>query len=197
MLSHVENFNLINLNDSKSAAQLAEVWKTGFYQRSFLPGGGTGNLGIQRWVHDSIGGFEESLPHSEDADYFWRLQLEGFNLYHEPEAIVQVRLGRIRPSLFSMYNRSRNRFASNYWCYKRYRTYGMLPPPSLRGSIRKWIGTIKIGIYSCGQKNLSRYSWFRDLAQQTGEVIGQIQGRLSNPCKAYHSGQVAKQGSNI
>ena len=190
-------FKFDKFNDSKSAAQLAEVWKDGLYQRSFLPGGGSGNLGIQRWVHESIGGFEESLPHSEDADYFWRLQLEGFKLYYEPEAIVQVRLGRVRSSLFSVYNRSRNRFASNYWCYKRYRAYGMLPPPSLRRSLRQWIGIIKNGARACAQKNSTRYSWCRDLAQQTGEVIGQIQGRLFNPCKPYHPRQIATRGSSV
>lgn len=191
------SFKFDKFNDSKSAAQLAEAWKGGLYQKSFLPGGGTGNFGVQRWVHESIGGFEESLTHSEDADYFWRLQLEGFKLYYEPEAIVQVRLGRVRPSLFSIYNRSRNRFASNYWCYKRYRAYGMLPPPSLRGSIRQWIGIIKNGACVCGQKKPSRNSWIRDLAQQTGEVIGQIQGRLFNPCKPYQPSQVAKGGSSV
>lgn len=184
-------FQFDKFNDSRLAEQSAEAWKDGLYQGSFLPGGGSGNLGIQRWVHESVGGFEESLPHSEDADYFWRLQLEGFKLYYAPEAIVQVRLGRVNPSLLSVYYRSRNRFASNYWCYKRFRAHGMRPPVSLKCSLIKWLRILKAEARVGLRNKEMSHSSLSDLVQQTGELVGQIQGRLTNPCKPYCPGKIS------
>lgn len=179
-------FRFDKFNDSRTANELAYAWKDGLFKGRFLPGGGSGNFGIKRWLHESIGGFDECLPHAEDADYFWRLQLEGYPLHYVAEAAIQIRVGRVNPSLKIVYRRNRNRFASNYWCYKRYRAYGMLPPPSLKGSLAQWVHTIKNGVRVGLQKQSIGDSWLRSLAQQTGELVGQIQGRLTNPCKPYH-----------
>jgi len=173
-------------NDSQTAKYQAEAWKNGLYTGRFLPGGGSGNFAVRRVLHDRVGGFDECLPHAYDADYFWRIQLEGFPLHYLAEAAIQIRVGRVNPSLHSLYRRSKVRFASNYWCYKRYRVHGMLPPPSLKGSFAQWVYTIKNGACVGLQKRTSWDSWLKSLAQQTGELVGQIQGRLTNPCKPYH-----------
>ncbi|MEX2493360.1 MAG: glycosyltransferase family A protein [Nitrospirales bacterium] len=184
-------FTFDKFNEPHIAERSARAWKDGLYKGRFLPGGGSGNLGIKKWIHEAIGGFDESLPHAYDADYYWRLQLEGFSLYYEPEAVIQIRVGRINPTPSSLYRRSKNRFASNYWCYKRYRKFGMLPPPSLKGSLRKWVNLLRQGIWNSRQPIPSKIHWRQSLAQQTGELIGQLQGRLTNPCQPYQPGKVS------
>jgi len=179
-------FRFDKFNESRQAELAANDWKGGLFKGRFLPGGGTGNLGIQRWVHEAIGGFDECLPRFEDADYFWRLQLEGFELHYMPEAVVQVRFGRVNASLLSLYMRFKDGAASNYWHYKRYRNLGMLPPPSLHKSLISWLRIIKKGASFGLQSKEKRYVWLTHLAQNTGDLAGQLQGRLTNPCKPYN-----------
>ncbi|MDR4495760.1 MAG: glycosyltransferase family A protein [Nitrospirales bacterium] len=183
-------FSFDKFNEPRIAERSAVAWKDGLYKGRFLPGGGSGNLGIKKWIHEAIGGFDECLPHAYDADYYWRLQLEGFSLYFEPKAIIQIRVGRVNPTLSSLYRRSKNRFASNYWCYKRYKNFGMLPPSSLHGSFSKWINTLRKGVWIQNQSLPQKDLWRQSLAQQTGELMGQLKGRLMNPCKSYQPGRI-------
>ncbi len=131
-----------------------------FIKDVFCLGGGSGNLGIRRCVHDAIGGFDEILLHAHDADYYWRLQLEGFKLCYVPEAGVQVRIGRVNPSLQYLFNRGRDRTMSNYWLYKRYRHLGMLPPEPMKESFIKWIHILKPLAYASLQSNKKKQLFY-------------------------------------
>lgn len=182
-------FRFDKFNDPDWAAKATQNWKNGLYTGRFLPGGGTGNLGIRRWVHEAIGGFDENLPRFEDADYFWRLQLEGFKLHYLPEAIVQVRASRVNPSVSSLFRRHRTGAAANYWHYKRYRHLGMLPPPPLKESLVSWFFTLRSAGPAAMRTKQKRVAWLKRFAQKTGDLAGQIQGRITNPCKPYHPGK--------
>lgn len=182
-------FRFDKFNEPVQAEWAAREWKHGLYQGRFLPGGGSGNLGIRRWVHEAIGGFDECLPRFADADYYWRLQLEGFDLHYVPEAIVQVRKARVNPTLPYLYRRGRTRVAANCWTYKRYRHLGMLPPASLKYSLTSWLRLLR-GVKSAGLINKEkRYEWLKQLFKKSGELVGQLQGRITNPCKPYHPGK--------
>ena len=175
-------------NDADVASQSADAWKDGLYHGKFLPGGGTGNLGVKRKVHNAIGGFDERLPWNEDADYYWRLQLEGFKLHWVPEATVQVRSGRVNPSLYFLYRRARNRSVANYWSYRKYRHLGMLPPDTVMKSFINWFHTLKSIIFSWRYGNKKSQLWMQ-VAQKTGDLVGQIKARIFNPYKPYHPKQ--------
>jgi glycosyltransferase involved in cell wall biosynthesis len=182
-------FHFDKFNEPRQAELAAKSWKDGLFKGRFLPGGGTGNLGIRRWVHEAINGFDECLPRFEDADYFWRLQLEGFGLHYVPEAVVQVRMGRVNPSWSSLYLRFRDGAAANYWHFKRYRHLGMLPPPPLTQSMVSWLRVLKSFPSAASQNKQKRRVLLTQLAQKTGDLVGQLQGRLTNPCKPYHPRQ--------
>jgi glycosyltransferase involved in cell wall biosynthesis len=179
-------FRFEKFNDPIVAERSNKIWEDGLYRGRFLPGGGSGNLGIHRCVHEAIGGFDESLPRSEDADYYWRLQLEGFELHFIPEAIVQVRRERVDPSLHDRYHRKKATVASNYWSYKRYRHLGMLPPPPLMTSLSVWLGLVRSLVRLRIINKHFRRAWLKQFVEQTGDVVGQFQGRLLSPCKPYH-----------
>lgn len=181
-------FRFDKFNDVSWAKKAAQEWKDGLYTGRFLPGGGTGNLGIKQRVHEAIGGFDEDLPRFEDADYFWRLQLEGFNLHYVPQAIVQVRMARVNPTSSTMYRRHRTGAAANYWLYKRYRHAGMLPPPPLKNSIETWLHILRNFASATLKNKTNRVAWQNRLAEQTGDLVGQLQGRIANPCKPYQPG---------
>jgi glycosyltransferase involved in cell wall biosynthesis len=179
-------FQFDKFNDSTMADHMAKQWKDGLYEGRFLPGGGTGNLGIRRWVHEAIGGFEERLPHSEDADYYWRLQLEGFELHYVPEAVVQARLGRVKPSLPYLYHRGRNGAASRCWLYKKYQHLGMLPPPTLKEYLIPWLEVFRRAAPAAMRSQETRVVWLQGLVEQTNFILGQVQGRITNLSKPYY-----------
>lgn len=183
-------FRFDKFNDPHQAELMAQRWKSGLYKGSFLPGGGSGNLGIKRWVHEAIGGFDEHLQHSEDADYYWRLQLEGFKLHYVPKAVVQVRVGRVNRYLPYLYRRGKNRASSNYWSYKRYQHLGMLPPPPFNKSLVTWWRVLIKGARACLQSKRSRAAWLEQFAKQTGDLVGQLQGRITSPIKPYQPGNI-------
>ena len=178
-------FRFDKFNEAARAEKAAQKWKGGLFQGRFLKGGGTGNLGVKRWVHEAIGGFDECLPRNMDTDYYWRLQLEGYEIHYVPEAVVQVRMSRVNPSLGFLHRRKRDRAAANYWLYKRYRRFGMRPPPPLKNSVTEWLHHLKKLADKdtiCKQK---RDRWINIFVQQTGDLLGELQGRMTNPCKPY------------
>jgi glycosyltransferase involved in cell wall biosynthesis len=187
-------FQFDKFNEAHRAEESAQAWKDGLFRGSFLPGGGTGNLGVKRWVHDAIGGFDDRLPWNEDADYFWRLQLEGFTLHYNREAMVQVRLGRVNPSLSYLYRRSMVRAIANYWSYKKYSHLGMKSPPGLMESLGLWLKGFR-RIPSLTNNDIKRSAWLQEITRKTGDLVGQIKGRLRNPCRPYQPAKGREEGS--
>lgn len=178
-------FRFDKFNEPHIAKRSAEAWKDGLYTGRFLPGGGSGNFGVKRSLHEIVGGFDEDLPHAYDADYFWRIQLKGYELYYEPDAVVQVRVGRVKPSLSYLFRRSKNQGASNCWIYKRYRHFGMKPPPTLKSSFNMWLSTFRRFVSACLNKPDEKQVWLEKVVEQTGKVVGQYVGRLTNPLQPY------------
>lgn len=172
-------------NEPSEAEKASQGWKDGLYHGRFLPGGATANLGINRWVHEAIGGFDECLPRFGDADYFYRLQLEGFTLHYVPEASVQLRNGRVKPSLAYMFWRGRTASAANHWLYLRYAPLGMLPPNSLRKSLIGWLSILKGFRLRILLDRNRKQSWMRELFFRCGDLFGQLQARAVNPCSPY------------
>ena len=181
--------SLDKFNELHRAEMAAKEWKDGLCQKLFLPGGGAGNLGIRRWVHDAIGGFDEGIPRFEDSDYYWKLQLEGFELHYAPEAIVQVRIGRVDPSFAFWFRRHRTGTAGKIWLYKRYRHLGMLPNPPFTNSLAAWMSVLRRA-KACLRSKQRRNIWLMQFAQHTGDLIGEIQARSTNPCKPYNPANI-------
>jgi len=65
---------------------LQKLW----YPPFLLHAGGCG-LGVKKSLHESIGGFDETLPRLQDTDYCIRIQLAGQELYFANNAVVHVR----------------------------------------------------------------------------------------------------------
>ena len=178
-------------NDLREAETFARRWKDGLYREQFLPHGGGANTGVRRSVHEAIGGFDECLPRFADGDYYWRLQLEGYQLHHAPKALYQYRIGRVEPSLPYLYRRGLTAAACDYWIYKKYKSLGitkeMILPAhrSLKRSLKSWLHLLKSMPYACLRSRRTRTDWLQNFAGKTGEMVGQFQGRLFNPCKPY------------
>ena len=175
-------FRFDKFNDADVAERVSKGWKDGLYIGNFLPGGGSGNCGIKKNIHQNIGGFDECLPWLNDADYFWKLQLQGHKLHVAHHAIIQVRIGRVNPSISSVYVKAKGKAAANYWLYKRYKSHGMKKPEPFKNILISWLVLLRKGVRILIRNNNEKQDWFHRLAIKTGFLVGEIQGRLTNPC---------------
>jgi glycosyltransferase involved in cell wall biosynthesis len=84
----------------------------------YFPHAGAGTLGIKRWIHDQVGGFDETLPYVQDTDYCVKVQRYGVKLHYVARATMHVRL---RDSVAGIFRQARNWSQYNVTVYKRYR----------------------------------------------------------------------------
>jgi len=84
----------------------------------YLPFAGGGTIGIKKWLHDAVGGFDEALPYVHDSDYCFRAQRLGATLTYVPDAVTHLRL---RHSIRGIFDQARLWAAYNVKVYKRYR----------------------------------------------------------------------------
>jgi glycosyltransferase involved in cell wall biosynthesis len=68
----------------------------------YFPYAGGNNLGVKRWVHNSVGGFDETMLLLQDIDYCWRIQKTGVPLESASKALIHF---RFRNTVKGMYRR--------------------------------------------------------------------------------------------
>jgi len=121
-------FEAQKLNDSHTLRSRPLQQNTGLQESPFgpdLPHAGAGNLGVNRDLYFSVGGFDPSVGCLEDTDLCWRIQLVGYRLVFCPEAVMHVRL---RSSWRTMWAQGRNYGAAAALLEYRYRDAS--PPPT-------------------------------------------------------------------
>jgi glycosyltransferase involved in cell wall biosynthesis len=107
----------------------------------YLPYAGGCGMGIKRCIHERVGGFDEKLPHLQDADYCFKVQLQGVPLGFVPDALVHV---RFRYSLWATFHQARNWAEYNVVLYKKYRgVSGAVMPRPWRRYARDWVRLFK------------------------------------------------------
>ena len=113
----VEKLNPVWLQRTRGTPQLHGLSR--LWYPPFLPYAGGSSLGIRRALHNAVGGFDESLPFLEDAEYCVRVQqCTGKELQFVPDAIVHI---RHRTSLVELYAQARDWAQYNQLLFKRYR----------------------------------------------------------------------------
>jgi GT2 family glycosyltransferase len=95
-----------------------------------FPFAATCNLGVRREVIDRVGGFDESFLTGQDIEFCLRMWAAGYELHYAPDAAVQY---RYRPSLSSLFHRSRSYGAVGPAVARRLREMGAPTPSPLRG----------------------------------------------------------------
>jgi GT2 family glycosyltransferase len=137
-----------------------------FTYPAYLPHAGCSGLGVKRFLHESIGGFDESLPVLEETDYCWRIQLIGVTLHFSPDAVVHVRLKGNLPDIF----RQRCKWGEySTLLYKWYRIRGM-PRLGWKNMLSAWLYVI-ITLLKC-YKRVGRTRLVTLLGYRMGRLKG-------------------------
>jgi len=138
----------------------------------FLDHAGGSSLGVQRVLHEAIGGFDEELPALEDTDYCWRIQIGGTPLVPAPGAVVHV---RYRGGASGLFRQSFTFGVYNVLLYARYRSRGM---PRLA----PWSGLARWGkLVLTAPKVLvpsARAAWLGQLGWRLGRLWGCLRCRV-------------------
>jgi len=137
-----------------------------------LPHAGGSTLGVIRAAHEAVGGFDEAVRYVEDADYCFRLQLNGVKLEFVPEALVHYRFKDRNSALF---NQARRWGEHNVMLYKRYRGAARIENP-WRRHLSRWYALMRRVPSLVEERN--RLAWMKSLGTQVGVLQGAIRFRV-------------------
>ena len=165
----VEKLNYPWLQQARGTPQqdaLPRLW----YPPFLLYGGGS-SLGITRALHQAVGGFDETLPFLEDAEYCVRVQQHtGKELHFVRDAMVHI---RHRTSLAGLYSQARSWGQYNQLLFKRYRSGPSDDSLRWRAYIAEWLRLLRYLSHSVRNKEgRVRLIW------QVGWQIGILKGAL-------------------
>lgn len=145
----------------------------------FLPWPTGANCGMAREVVDTCGLFNESFRGGGDeAEFFWRAQLAGYELTFVPQASVAYVQRREPRSLFRqqhMYGRSHAKL------YSMFKKDGMRPVrrfESFRGLFSGAVRIVLSALIGPRRGNHLRQHGIRQVGQMSGRIAGSIQYRV-------------------
>jgi GT2 family glycosyltransferase len=90
----------------------------------FRPWGITANLLVRRAAWESVGGFQEGIRSTGDAEFSWRLQDAGWRLAYRPDAVVEH---SHRESVRKLARQAARYGAGQAWVRRRYPGSGSRP----------------------------------------------------------------------
>lgn len=139
---------------------------------NFLPHAAGTSLGVRKSVHESVGGFDETMIKLQDTDYCWRIQLAGTPLVFVSGATVYYRL---RGGLGLLIKQAFKYGKYNVILYDRYRDKGM-PQLTWRRGLRRWFYIFKT-LPNLFKEEL-RSSWCWNAAFSWGRLVGSVTNRV-------------------
>jgi len=143
---------------------------------AYLPHAGGGTIGIKRWLHDAVGGFDEELVYLHDTDYCWKVQLKRIELHFVPDAVMHVRL---RDSLKGSFRQSYGWGQYRVLLYKKYLPLGM-PSRTWKEGVVAWKDLV-VGFIRYAPKIRSKRDlvpWARKLGRRMGQLKGSVRYRV-------------------
>lgn len=133
---------------------------------------GACGLGVHRAIHERIGGFDESCA-LEDTDYCIRLQLHGYRLRFERDAVVRVAL---RSGAWGAFKQAHSWARANVGLYAKYGGDEPLSRPWVR-----WLGGWRSVVRGFARPHdpaaFVRAAW--KLGWQLGQLEGALRHRVS------------------
>lgn len=142
-----------------------------------LPHAGGGTLGVKRWLHDAVDGFDERFRFIEDTHYCWKIQRAGYPLHFVPAAVVHVRLRR---KLGAAFHQGRHYGQYSVLLYRTFRRLGSEPlqrPWRLGG--RAWRALLRSTLSL--RRAEARAGWIFQLGYRTGRLVGSIRYLVAAP----------------
>lgn len=132
------------------------------------------NAGVRRSVWSQLGGFDENYQYgADDVEFFWRVQLAGYDIAYAANAVVHYRLrGSARALAYQGYRYGRE----HPQLFRDFKTAGM---PATRWAELidewRWIATHILDVVRSAEK---RAVWAYRTATRLGRVAGSVRSRV-------------------
>ncbi|MGI9627860.1 MAG: glycosyltransferase [Longimicrobiales bacterium] len=139
----------------------------------FLPFAPTGNMGLWRSAFSEVGGFHRQGGSGSDVDLSWRLQLAGYKLHFEPEAVIHY---RFRESTGATFRQSMFYAEAHPYLYSQFARSGM-PRRPLREAWQEAYQLARRGIQLPSLSVQRQQRWLRDLGNMMGRFKGSLRYR--------------------
>jgi GT2 family glycosyltransferase len=139
-----------------------------------FPHAGGQSLGVKRWLHEAVGGFDEDLLAHEDTFYCVKIQLKGNNLHFVPNAVVHYRL---RTNSHEKYRQARLWGYNETLMYKKCRAFGTPKMPrAWKNGISSWADILRRVARIRSRDQVNNLYW--DLGYRVGRLHGSIVNRV-------------------
>lgn len=126
-------------------------------------------LAVRRAVHETLGGFDESIHGTEDVDYCWRLRDHGYELAFVPDAVVRM---RVRTTLGAIFRQALEWGENDVALYRKHRHRFAPRPRPLRAALKGWAGTALLLLRARRRADLAT------VARHAGWRLGLLRGSL-------------------
>lgn len=140
----------------------------------FLPAPAGANLGVTRRAFDAIGGWDEDMLRAQDIDFFWRLQLQGFEVQFVDEAVVHYRR---RPTPRKRFIQEFRYGLDEVTLFCKFRTDGMRAPTVTR-VLYRWLHLVVTSYRLLGDR---RTTWLAHAGKNLGRLVGSINNKTWFP----------------
>jgi glycosyltransferase involved in cell wall biosynthesis len=165
------------LNDFSEETLKSKIQTDGlidFSMVKFLQHGAGGTLGIKKYIHFEVGGYDEKLLRLQDVDYCWKVQLKGYELTFVPEAVMHY---RARSTNFEIFRQEMKWAEYDVYLYEKYKHHG-IPDYTLKQNIRSLYHVLLSTkqLFTSGNRKL----WTIRLGLYLGRLKGMIKYRYLN-----------------
>jgi glycosyltransferase involved in cell wall biosynthesis len=140
---------------------------------NYLPFAVSCNFAISRQLFEAVGGFSEEFPRSQDVDFSWRLQLQGYKLHHAPEAVMHY---RYRDKLRLIWKQAVSIGIAEVKLFRHYTMHGM-PSSSMQEVWQRYKWLLKKAPLVWRLNSHKRERWVRLAARSWGRLIGSLRYR--------------------
>lgn len=138
----------------------------------FLPYALSGNMGVWKSAFEEVGGFPEDLVLGEDMALSWSLQLAGYPLQFERNAVVAY---QHRDTMGSLWKQHVGYGAAEVSLYRRFRSLGQ-PRSRLPGALRAYLRLLaRLPRLRHPER---RSGWIREAARRYGRLRGSLRERV-------------------
>lgn len=156
----------VNIPDDDGKGNPQETGLQQIWYPPYLPHAGAGTMGVRKYLHNAVNGFDETLPHLFDTDYCFKIQiLTGEQIVFVPDGVLFV---RNRQTLIGNYRQSRNYAEYNVVLFKKYRSVAKERPDLWKLYMSEWLKLVRAAPAAFFQRNKYRFAW--DLGRQIGRM---------------------------
>lgn len=167
------------LNDAQQQHYVGNPARDGLlslWYPPYLPFASTNGLGIKRYLHERVGGFDEAFVRAQDTEYCVRVQQMGVTLHFVPEALIYYRLRDNFKGVMSQ---------GYAWAYYAVLIYKRYSSPEMRLSGGWWqnvsslLKLLAVPPVICGPKGKMQWTW--QLSWHIGMLAGGLRHGIEPP----------------